>query len=313
MQSPIVQSQLHARSTGTTVLGFKQSELRQVKVPLHSKEIQQKIASVLSAYDNLYENNIARLQMYEQILQLIFREWFVLLRFPGNKKHKKVRYGQESIPEGWDIKPIELIAELYRGKSYTSDDLSGDNAVPFFNLKNIQRNGGFRNDGTKVYSGKFKEEHTARTGDILVAVTDMTQERNVIARAARVPKLESNFGVFSMDLIKLEPRNGISKSWLYGLLRYSQFPDRVKEYANGANVLHLLPDRIKEYRVIVPPYDLQKQFENIVDPIYLLSDSLVKKNDYLKEMRDLLLPKLISGEIDISELDIEKLGGTNGA
>jgi len=235
-----------------------QTVIKEIELPHPDISIQRKIASILSAYDDLIENNTRRIQILEEIAQLIYQEWFVNFRFPGHEKVKFVNSELGKIPEGWEVKPLEDIADLYRGKSYRSSDLQGNNYLPFFNLKNIQKGGGFRYEGTKLFSGKFSEEQTTHTGDILIAVTDMTQERNVVARVARVPKLKFDFGVFSMDLVRIEPKGDISKDWLYCLLRYSTFSDEVKEYANGVNVLHLSPDRIKEYRVLVPANGLQK-------------------------------------------------------
>lgn len=278
--------------------------IKSIEVPEISLSNQRKISSILSSYDDLIENNTRRIQILEEMAQLIYQEWFVNFRFPGHEKVRFVNSELGKIPEGWEVKSLEDIADLYRGKSYRSSDLQGNNCLPFFNLKNIQKGGGFRYEGTKLFSGKFSEEQTVRTGDILIAVTDMTQERNVVARVARVPKLKFDFGVFSMDLVRIEPKRGISKDWLYCMLRYSTFSDEVKEYANGVNVLHLSPDRIKEYRVLVPANGLQKQFGQIIKNIFLLIDNFYEKNENLKNARDILLPKLISGELDVSNLDI---------
>lgn len=289
---------------GAAQPSIKVPHLLDIDVPIPDIQIQYKISAILSAYDDLIENNTRRIQILEEIAQLIYQEWFVNFRFPGYGKVRFVNSELGKIPEGWEVKPLEDIADLYRGRSYRSSDLQGNNCLPFFNLKNIQKGGGFRSEGTKLFSGKFSEEQIARTGDILIAVTDMTQERNVVARVARVPKLKFDFGIFSMDLVRIEPRGGISKDWLYCMLRYSTFSDEVKEYANGVNVLHLSPDRIKEYRVLVPANGLQKQFGQIIKNIFLLIDNFYEKNENLKKTRDILVPKLISGEIDVANLDI---------
>jgi len=136
-----------------------------------------------------------------------------------------------------------------------------------------------------------------------MAVTDMTQERRLVARAARIPGLAEEFAIFSMDLVKIVPRD-LAVEYIYGLLRYSSFPDQVKAYANGANVLHLHPDRIAEYQAAFPVSSIARRYSEVVAPAEHLSDSLQTANKRLYAARDLLLPRLISGEVDIADLNV---------
>ncbi len=138
-----------------------------------------------------------------------------------------------------------------------------------------------------------------------MAVTDMTQERKIIARAARVPAIGQDTSVFSMDLVKIEPDVGIASEYLYGMLRFSTFPDEVKQYANGANVLHLNPSRIEGYGFVLPPTELSLRYAEICSNIYSQTDLFHFKNDNLRHTRDLLLPKLISGEVSVEDLDVD--------
>lgn len=159
--------------------------------------------------------------------------------------------------------------------------------------------GGFRRSGLKRYSGAYGEAHIARTGDIVVAVTDMTQERRIVARAARVPSLDAAFGVFSMDLVRIEPKPPMPKAFLYGLLRFSSFADEVKQHANGVNVLHLPPDRIGDFRFAAPPLDLMLRYANYAVPCFALMDTLENHTANLRRTRELLLPRLLSGQVSL--------------
>jgi type I restriction enzyme S subunit len=304
IKSPFVQGQLMARATGTTVLGIKQSELRHVEIPYYPLPIQRKIAAILSAYDDLIENNTQRIAILEEMAQTIYREWFVRFRFPGHEGVEMIESELGPIPEGWEVKPVSEVAEVYRGRSYRSQDLVEEGSLPFLNLKCVARDGGFRRDGLKRYAGRFKETQKAKPGDIIIAVTDMTQERRIVARAARVPDMTEKTFVFSMDLVKVMPREDIPSDYLYGMLRFSRFPDEVKQHANGANVLHLRPDRITEFEFPLGPKRLRDQYDSVMAPIYQEQDVLQNKSDILRQARDLLLPRLISGEIDVSELEI---------
>ncbi len=276
-----------------------------ITVPLPSVLVQRKISCILSAYDYLIENNMRRIKILEQMAQLIYREWFVNFRFPGYEKIRMVDSKLGKIPEGWSIQKIEDVATLFRGRSYRSENLIGNGGIPFINLKCIERNGGFRHDGIKSYKGPFNDTQIVSNGNIIVAVTDMTQERRLVAHAARIPRLSQQKAVYSMDLVKIEPKEGYGYEFLYGVFRYSNFPDVVKQHANGVNVLHLNPTHIAAFQFAVAQPNIIQEYCNIIEPIYRATDVLEEKNIILRQTRDLFLPRLISGELDVSQLDID--------
>ena len=267
---------------------------------------QRKIAAVLSAYDDLIENNTRRIKILEEMASAIYREWFVEFRFPGHERVEMVESELGLIPQGWEVKQLGEVAQLHRGKSYRSRNLVEDGeGLPFLNLKNIDREGGFRHDGLKWYDGEFRETQIAISNDIIMALTDMTQERRVVARSARVPNLGHEKYVFSMDLVKIKPEESIQTDFLYTLLRYSNLPEQLKEYANGTTVLHLSPGYVQSSKLVLPPNEFRRRYAEIARSVHQQSDLLEKKNTNLRQTRNLLLPKLISGEIDVSELDID--------
>ena len=291
-------------SHGATMTSLNQGIISRIPLNLPDIQIQNKIAAILSAYDDLIENNTRRITILEEMAQAIYREWFVNFRFPGHGGVRMVESELGPMPEGWERKKISDIANLYRGRSYGSDNLVEFGGLPFLNLKCLVRDGGFRSSGIKRYQGPYKENQTATAGDIVIAVTDMTQERRIVAHAARIPRMDEPLAVLSMDLVKLVPKMDVYSAYLYGILRFSTFSDEVKQHANGVNVLHLNPDRIGEYEFHLAPKDLRHLYSEMTSPIYDMCDILELKNANLRRTRDLLLPKLISGEIDVSELDI---------
>ena len=107
-----------------------------------------------------------------------------------------------------------------------------------------------------------------------------------------------------MDLVKVSPKANIPKEFLYAALRWSDFSENVKNHANGANVLHLHPDHIRSHVMQVPPDESRLEFSRMVKPLFDLCESLEKKNTNLRAQRDLLLPKLVSGEIDVSDISM---------
>ncbi|MCX6064959.1 MAG: restriction endonuclease subunit S [Chloroflexi bacterium] len=247
---------------------------------------QHRIAEILWAYDELIEVNTRRIRILEGMAQSIYQEWFG-------------KVDAESLPDKWKLVTIGDITNPYRGRSYGSDNLVEDGGLPFLNLKCLARDGGFRPDGLKWYKGIFKENQTAKAGDIVMGLTDMTQERRIVARAARVPNMGINLFVMSMDLLKISPKPDIHNTYLYALLRFSGFADEVKQHANGANVLHLSPERIEQYQFALPPETLRNKFGEIAEPLYMQCDVLERKNANLRKTSDLLLPLLVGGEIEV--------------
>lgn len=237
--------------------------------------------------------------------QKIYKEWFVDFKFPNHETatFKQTDFGK--IPTDWKVKKVSEISTLSKGKSYKSSELVDDNeGLPFLNLKCVERDGGFRRDGLKWFNGKYNDNHIVLPEDIIMAVTDMTQERRLVARPARIPHNWYTKYIMSMDLVKLIANDDIDKSYFYTLLKYSNFSDEVKNHANGANVLHLNPQNIEQFELIVADEDTRNSFVKIVKQIYDEIDVLYLKNETLKQTRDLLLPRLISGEIDVENMEI---------
>ena len=264
---------------------------------------QKKITSILSAYNHLIENNTRRIQILEEMAQRIYKEWFVDFKYPGYENDELVDSELGMIPEEWEVKSVEQISIVNRGRSYKSVEIK--DGLPFINLKCINRQGGYRSDGLKKYSGMYKDSHVVKPNDIVIAVTDMTQDRAIVGRAARVPDEGIKEYIISMDLVSCIPNSDIQMEYLYGMYKYSNYGNQIKEFANGANVLHLLPARIKEFKFSLPPDSIRQKYSIEIQKFYELEDNLFNKNQNLRQTRDLLLPKLISGKIDVSELDID--------
>ena len=256
---------------------------------------QEKIVEILSTYDDLIENNRRRIALLEETARLLYREWFVHLRFPGHE-HVKITDG---IPDGWVHRPVSCLASIIRGRSYRSSELADEDGQPFINLKCMKRFGGFRTSGLKRFHGEHKERHVAAPGDIVIAVTDMTRDAMIVARAARVPKSVGENAIYSMDLVKVIPKREVEPAWLYGMLRFSGFSVAVREEATGATVLHLKPKHIENWKALVPPTVLRSLFAEQYSAILKQIDVLELQSQNCAETRDLLLPRLMKEEIAV--------------
>jgi len=288
---------------GAAQPSVKVSDLLNITLSIPQVEYQQKLVSILRNYDLLIEINERRINLLEKMAQLLYREWFVEFRFPGHKKVKFVDSELGKIPEGWIINKVVDVAKIFRGISYRSENLV-DKGISFFTINCIYRNGGFKFDGIKYFEGNYKDTQLIKSNEIIIGVTDMTQARLIVGAVARIPSMGLNDGLISMDLVRVKAKSGYSKDYIYSMLRYSDFTRTVREFANGANVLHLSPKHIENYKFVLPKEKVRDQFVKMMSPIYRLMDNLVQTNLLLVNKRNLLLPKLMSGEIDVSKLDI---------
>ncbi len=285
---------------------FNIGSAKMLRLRLPSRHEQDQIAVVLCALHDLIENNRRRVEVLEEMARAIYREWFVHFRYPGHEDVPLVDSPLGPIPDGWQIRRLDEFASLVRGRSYRKHELVDVGGRPFVNLKCMMRGGGFRRDGLKRYDGKFTEAQLVNHGDVVLAVTDLTQGREILARATLVPRLPEP-GVISLDVARIVPDEPADRLWLFAVLRWSDFADRVKEFANGSTVLHLSPDHVAAGQVLWPPGDLRASLAAALDAALALVDELLDGSDQLTGLRDLLLPKLVTGQIDVSHLDLDAL------
>lgn len=257
-----------------------------------NKNIQVKIADILSTYDNLIENNNKRIRLLEQMAENLYKEWFVRFRFPGYEDAHFI----EDIPSSWSYVQLGDIASFDRGISYSSDEINCDDGINLINLKNIQSYGGFRRDGTKQYNGKYKETQIVTLGDVILGVTDMTQDRRTVGSVALIPQIEG-ISVISADLVKVNLKT--PNIFFYCMCRYGFYSQYFSQFANGANVLHLKPNVLLNKKLLLPTSELIESFTEKVKPMIDIVDDLNRQNDLLTQQRDMLLPRLMSEKLEV--------------
>ncbi|MDO4525934.1 MAG: restriction endonuclease subunit S [Bacteroidales bacterium] len=253
---------------------------------------QKRIGAILSRYDTLIENYQKQIKLLEEVAQRLYKEWFVDLRFPGHEKVKVV----DGVPEGWERKKLGDLFSFVRGKSYTSKELS-DSGVLLVNLKNIQAFGGYKRDAEKRFTGQYKPEQRLQKGDLVMGVTDMTQERRLVGHVALIPSLNED-ATYSMDLIKINTK-GLPNPYLYSAMRFGGISNQISPLANGVNVLHLKPEAMLDIEMIIPTGDIVFSFSKIVSLSFDKIDCLQSQIRLLGESRDRMLVKLMSGEIEV--------------
>jgi len=267
--------------------------LRNMEICIPDKIQQIKIVDTLAAYDDLIENNQKQIKLLEEAAQRLYKEWFVDFRFPGYEKTNII----DGVPEGWKKVPLGEALRVVRGRSYSSQELSEKEGLLMVNLSNIRPYGGYNRNQEKHYTGKVNEDQFVETHDLLMGVTDMTQERRTVGRVAIVPNLHTK-AMISMDLIKLVPIEG-SPLFYYALLNYGGYSEMISRFANGTNVIHLRPDILDIVDVLIPAMHLQRRFVEFFELIQNRLDVLQDEMIFAAEARERLLPKLMSGEIEV--------------
>ncbi|NPV27676.1 MAG: restriction endonuclease subunit S [Firmicutes bacterium] len=289
LRSPYVQNGLMQRATGTTVLGIKQSELRQVKIPYHPLPTQRNIAAILSAYDDLIENNTHRIKILEEMAQLIYREWFVKFRFPGHEKVRMVDSVLGPIPEGWEVVKLGEIIEFQKGKKAKNViEEQCDGFIPYLLI-----------DGLKNY-------HYVYTDDKKILVAYETDCIMVMDGASSGYVSIGHYGAVGSTLAKITIKGNLNSYYLYQFLQVNY--KIISDNNTGSAIPHTNKDFVNGMFIPIPPISLMRIYIDCVEPIFRLTWKLRKKNTILHRTRDLLLPRLISGELDVENLDID-VGG----
>lgn len=243
-------------------------------------DFQNKIAIILSKYDEFIDINNKRIKLLEQAAEIYFRKSYE--SEIKNKNTSTIR--------------LKEILSFTRGLSYSSEEIDCDEGINLVNLKNIQAYGGFRRDGNKLYNGEYKERQLVQQGDLIMGVTDMTQDRRTVGSVALVPFINGK-SVISADLIKII--SNINKSFLYCLFRYGNVSKYISQFANGANVLHLKPETVLKIKIQMPNEHFISSFIKIINPLLEEIELLNQKNEILVNQRDLLLPRLMSGKLEV--------------
>ncbi|EIZ9492502.1 restriction endonuclease subunit S [Cronobacter sakazakii] len=207
------------------------------------------------------------------------------------------------IPDGWETPAVQDVANTIKGKSYKSSELDRSKTA-LVTLKSFSRGGGYRLDGLKEYTGKYKPDQEVFAGDLIIAYTDVTQAADVIGKPAMViSDTRYEHLVISLDVAVVRPFNDSLKYYLYGVARTEQFQKHTSSHSTGTTVLHLSKNAVPGYRFILANEGLVNIYAQYAKSIFSKVNTTIEENNCLSELRDTLLPKLLSGEITLPEAE----------
>jgi type I restriction enzyme, S subunit len=287
-RTALIRTELSNRGGGTNISNLNQDILNSLEVPKPSLATQQKIASILSAYDDLIENNTRRIAVLEAMAQAIYREWFVEFRFPRHEKVKLVDSPLGKIPEGWKIETLSDVCFLTMGQSPSSE---------FYNETG---------EGLPFHQGVTNFGERYPTHVTFTTVTNRLACKDDVLFSVRAPVGRLN--IADVRLVVGRGVSAIRHKQGKQVFLFHQLKERFKEedmMGGGTIFKSVTKEDMQKISLISPPAPLVAEFENTVGGQFLLYDNLTKKNCSLRQTRDLLLPKLISGQLDVENLDIE--------
>ena len=270
---------------GTRMPRAKWDQVSRFSVCLPSLSEQRVIARVIGALDDKIELNRRMAEMLDETLRALFKSLLL------------------TAESSWIVKKLADVSSTTRGRSYRSKELVERSDTAMVTLKSFKRGGGYRSDGLKPFSGPYGSEQVVRSGDVVVACTDVTQNADVVGRSA-VVQASQRFDtlVASLDVLILRPKGDlVSSAFLYGLTRSYDFVAHAQSYATGTTVLHMASDAVPSFEFACPPREHMAAFDSVAEPAMDRYGDAIQEADRLTELRDILLPKLISGQIRLAD------------
>lgn len=277
---------------GASQRNLNQGTIKNFKIRFPKIEEQREISFTLSQFDHLIENNQRRIMILEDMARSLYREWFVYFRFPGHENIRLIDSPLGPIPHRWDVKELgDLSDKITRGVSPKYDPDSTDLVV---NQKCI-RNHKLSLNLARPHSSKVPEHKYLLQGDILINSTGV----GTLGRLAQFDLKNDKRITVDSHITILRPNDQVD-TWFIGksLMEIEPIIESMGEGATGQTELNR--DRLSKVQVLVPPRDLQFSFSQMVVPLNEMISNLSTANEYLCKIKNLLLPKLISGEFNVS-------------
>jgi type I restriction enzyme S subunit len=291
LQSEFGQAELRARSSGTTVLGIKQSELRRVRIPFFPLQIQERIGAILSGYDELIANCQRRIQILETMARSLYREWFVQFRFPGHEKVRRAHSAQGKVPEGWEISALPQCVEINPSVSIPRE---GDK--PFVPM------GCLANDSMLISGIESRAGNSGvkfQNGDTLFARITPCLQNGKTGFVQFLPD-ERAVAFGSTEFIVFRSLS-LTPEFVYLLARSDEFrANAIKSMSGASGRQRVQEECFDSFKISHPPQALLERFSDIIRPSFQMIQKLHDQVDVLRRTRDLLLPQLCSGQANIS-------------
>ena len=280
LRSPRFRGKFMAFSTMTTRASLANDDLLSMEVELPTKDVQHRIATILSRYDSLIENYQKQIKLLEEAAQRLYKEWFVDLRFPGHENAKIV----DGVPEGWEKKAISQLGEYLNGFAFKPSDWQ-ESGKPIIKIKEMGN--GVGNETPRNNGERVPAKYLIKQGDLLFSWS----------ATLMVIVWSGEEGWLNQHLFKVTPSEGIGREFLLQSISYT-----IEEFQNlttGSTMKHIQRNKLDQVFVNVPNGEIMKLYSDIAEKTREQILRLSSQIRLLTEARDRLLPNLMSGEINV--------------
>ena len=285
LKSNFLQKQINNIKSGSAQPQLPISTLKNLKINFLNIVLQKKVIKILNEIDKKIKLNNQINDNLHKLIKNIYSDTFI------NNKNTH-----------WEKERLGNYLTVERGLSYKGKYLA-ESGTPMINLGNVMPDGVFRLEKNKYYTGEYKEKVTANVGDIVVANTDMTQNREVIGTPVIIPSLYEGKVIFSHHIYGLKNLK-LPKMYVFYSLLTDEWNGIAGGSATGTTVLALPKDAIEEYLIYIPDNATLDKFETLAENIQKKREQILLENIKLEQLRDTLLPKLMNEEIDLDKIEI---------
>lgn len=296
--------------TGATFPEISGAAMRKIKVQIPTLPTQQKIASILSSYDRLIENNTRRIRLLEQMAENLYKEWFVRFRFPEHEKVEMVKSKYGRIPSNFNIIQMQDVFDYYVGGGWGEENMSND----FSEEASVIRGADFPKVcqyDISTCPRRFHKKSNYRSrqledGDIVMEISGGTSEqpvgRTILVTQSLIDRFDNGKVICASfcKLIRLR-KNVISLFFFYYWMKFlydTRIINRFQLQSTGIINFKFEPF-LRKGDVMLPPTNVMNSFESHVVPIHKEMNKLAQQNQLLTRQRDLLLPRLMSGKLEV--------------
>jgi type I restriction enzyme, S subunit len=274
-------------TTGVNVPHISGKQILEFEFTLPPLPIQRRIAGILSSYDDLIENCQRRIKILEEMARRLYREWFVYFRYPGHEGWRLVESPLGQIPEGWEVKPFSAIANYVNGYPFKPAEL-GPAGKPIVKIKELKA--GIVADTPRNTGDNIPGKYHILDGDVLFSWSADLDAYLWMG----------GDGLLNQHLFTVLPADAFSRAFCFHSLKGSM--PRFRALSLGATMHHIKRSALDQVFTVVAPAPMRKRFDVLVEPIHQQLITISKQIQNLRQSRDLLLPRLLSGQIDVEAL-----------
>lgn len=276
LRSEVFQKQVDSFKSGSAQPQLPIGTLNHITLPIPPLPVQKKIAGVLSAYDDLIENNNKRIKILEEMAQKLYKEWFVDFKFPNHENIKLIDSELGKIPDGWSVELVkEILDRRKAGTAYTQDDVSESGIIPVIDQSTSDVLGYHNNE----------VDHLATPENPIIIFGDHTCKMQLMIKPFSV----------GANVIPFVPKFGKPSSFIYYLVKSLVNTQEYKRHWTA----------LISKKIVLPPDTLQHNYANNILPIIQQINKLQEVSLNLSKTRSLLLPRLISGELSVEDLAVK--------